>query len=50
MGRRFVRIENISIENFKNVQNGSLNLKNRRKIIVQVSPGYTDKMVLEKLR
>ena len=31
MGRRFVRIENISIENFKNVQNGSLNLKNRRK-------------------
>ena len=31
MDRRFVRIENISIENFKNVQKGTLDLENRRK-------------------
>ena len=27
----FVRIENITIENFKNVQNGALDFENRRK-------------------
>lgn len=31
MDRRFVRIENVSIENFKNVQKGTLDLENRRK-------------------
>ncbi len=31
MDRRFVRIENISIENFKNVKRGTLNLENRKK-------------------
>ena len=31
MDRRFVRIENITIENFKNVKRGTLNLENRRK-------------------
>ena len=32
MKRRFVRIESITIENFKNVQKGTLDLENRRKI------------------
>ena len=31
MDKRFVRIENISIENFKNVQKGTLDFENRRK-------------------
>ncbi len=31
MNREFLRIENISIENFKNVQKGSLDFENRRK-------------------
>ena len=31
MDRRFERIENITIENFKNVKRGTLNLENRRK-------------------
>lgn len=31
MDKRFVRIESISIENFKNVQEGTLDLENRRK-------------------
>ncbi|MCI8749626.1 MAG: ATP-binding protein, partial [Lachnospiraceae bacterium] len=31
MDRRFVRIKNISIENFKNVKRGTLDLENRRK-------------------
>ena len=31
MSSRFIRIENISIENFKNVQNGTLDLENKRK-------------------
>lgn len=31
MDRRFIRIENITIENFKNVKRGTLNLENRRK-------------------
>ncbi len=31
MSKRFIRIENISIENFKNVQKGTLDLENRRK-------------------
>ena len=31
MDRHFVRIENISIQNFKNVKNGTLNLENQRK-------------------
>lgn len=31
MDKRFVRIESISIENFKNVQKGTLDLENRRK-------------------
>lgn len=31
MGGRFVRIENITIENFKNVRYGSLDFENRRK-------------------
>ena len=31
MGGRFVRIENITIENFKNVKYGTLDLTNRKK-------------------
>ena len=31
MDGRYIRIENISIENFKNVQKGTLDLENRRK-------------------
>lgn len=50
MGGRFVRIENITIENFKNVKYGTLDLTNRKKIIVQVLWGCMDKMVQGKLR
>lgn len=31
MDKRFVRIENVAIENFKNVKRGTLNFENRRK-------------------
>ena len=29
--KQFIRIENITIENFKNVKKGTISLKNRRK-------------------
>lgn len=36
MNGQAVRMESISIENFKNIQKGMLDFENRRKNIVQV--------------
>lgn len=44
MSKQTVRIENISIENLKNVKYGYLNFENKRKITKQAYWDCTDRM------